>query len=219
MKDFIISPSVLNADLNHFDQEIAKIKKAGMTWIHFDAMDGKFVKSVNFEKPLLQKLCQNLDLIKDVHIMIDNPLEHVMDYKECGADYLTFHYEACKDDDEVNKVIEKIHNLHMKAGISIKPKTPVDVIYPFLKKLDLVLVMSVEPGYGGQKFMVDSLVKISSLRSEINSQGLETLISVDGGINDTDASDCLKAGANILVVGKYLFGREDFFERYQRLVK
>ena len=219
MKDFIVSPSVLNADLNHFDQEIAKIKKVGMRWIHFDAMDGKFVKSINFEKPLLQKLCQNLDLVKDVHIMINNPLEHVIDYKECGADYLTFHYEACQDDEEVNKVIDKIHSLNMKAGISIKPKTPVEVIYPFLKKLDLVLVMSVEPGYGGQKFILNSLVKISSLRAEIDSLSLSTLISVDGGINDLDATDCLNAGANILVVGQYLFGHEDFCERYQRLVK
>ena len=219
MKDFIVSPSVLNADLNHFDQEIAKIKKAGMRWIHFDAMDGKFVKNINFEKPLLQKLCQNLDLVKDVHIMINNPLEHVIDYKECGADYLTFHYEACQDDEEVNKVIDKIHSLNMKAGISIKPKTPVEVIYPFLKKLDLVLVMSVEPGYGGQKFIANSLDKIASLRAEIDSLSLSTLISVDGGINDLDAADCLNAGANILVVGQYLFGHEDFCERYQRLVK
>ena len=151
--------------------------------------------------------------------MINNPLEHVEDYQECGADYLTFHYEACQDDEEVNKVIDKIHSLNMKAGISIKPKTPVEVIYPFLKKIDLVLVMSVEPGYGGQKFITNSLDKIASLRAKIDSLGLSTFISVDGGINDQDATDCLKAGANILVVGQYLFGHEDFYERHQRLVK
>ena len=219
-RNFIVSPSVLNADLNHFDVEVDKIKnQAGMTWIHFDAMDGQFVKSVRFEKDELKKYCQNLDLIKDVHIMIANPLDHVQDYKDCGADYLTFHYEACKDDEEVKKVIDKIHQLGMKAGLSVKPNTPIENVFPFLFDLEIVLVMSVEPGYGGQRFIAASLDKIKKLKEAIVYQNTNTKISVDGGINDVTGHQCVEAGADILVVGQYLFGHADFLERYQRLIK
>jgi len=219
MKNPIISPSVLNADLNHFDNEVKKIKAAGMSWIHFDVMDGRFVEAVKYEPPLLRELCPKVDLFKDVHIMIANPLEMVQAFKEVGADQLTFHYEACKDDKEVKQVIDKIHACNMKAGISIKPNTPVEKIYQFLKDLDIVLIMSVEPGRGGQKFMEPSLDRIAALRKEIDRAGYKTLISVDGGINDNTAPRCLEAGADVLVVGQYLFGHEDFLERYERLFK
>ena len=219
MKKPIISPSVLGADFLHFENEVKKIKDAGMTWIHFDVMDGHFVKNVSFGSLFLKKVCKNIDLVKDVHIMIENPLDNVEKFAECGANYLTFHYEACKDDAEVFQVIDKIHECGMKAGISIKPKTPVAKIFPFLHSLDLVLVMSVEPGLGGQKFIDMSLAKISLLKSKINEERVDVLISVDGGINDQTAPNCLKVGADILVVGQYLFGHEDFTERYQRLIK
>lgn len=219
MKCPIISPSVLNADLLHFDNEVKKIKDAGMKWIHFDVMDGHFVEAVKFELPLLKELCPKVDLFKDVHIMISNPLEMVEKFKEVGADQLTFHYEACKDDKEVLEVINKIHQCGMKAGISIKPATPVEKVYPFLNELDLVLVMSVEPGCGGQKFMEPSLERISNLRKQIDQSGSKTLISVDGGINDITGPKCLNAGVDVLVVGQYLFGHDDFFDRYERLVK
>ena len=219
MKKPIVSPSVLGADFLHFEDEVNKIKNAGMTWIHFDVMDGHFVKNVSFGSLFLKKICKNIDLVKDVHIMIENPLANVEKFKECGADYLTFHYEACKDDAEVFQVIDKIHECGMKAGISIKPKTPVAKIFPFLHSLDLVLVMSVEPGLGGQKFIDMSLAKISLLKTKINEERVDVLISVDGGINDQTAPNCLKVGADILVVGQYLFGHEDFVERYQRLIK
>lgn len=219
MKKPIISPSVLNADLNHFDNEVKKIKAANMKWIHFDVMDGHFVEAVKFELPLLKELSNKIDLFKDVHIMIKNPLASVSKYKEAGADQLTFHYEACKDDEEVKQVIEKIHENNMKAGISIKPLTPVEKIYPFLKDLDIVLIMSVEPGKGGQKFIESSLDKISLLRKEIDKVGAKTLISVDGGINDITAPKCLSAGVDVLVVGQYLFGHDDFLVRYERLFK
>ena len=219
MKRPIISPSVLNADLLHFDNEVKKIKDAGMKWIHFDVMDGHFVEAVKFELPLLKELCPKVDLFKDVHIMISNPLEMVEKFKEVGADQLTFHYEACKDDKEVLEVINKIHQCGMKAGISIKPATPVEKVYPFLNELDLVLVMSVEPGRGGQKFMEPSLERISNLRKQIDQSGSKALISVDGGINDITGPKCLDAGVDVLVVGQYLFGHDDFFDRYERLVK
>ena len=219
MKKPIISPSVLGADFLHFENEVDKIKNAGMTWIHFDVMDGHFVKNVSFGSLFLKKVCKNIDLVKDVHIMIENPLASVEKFAECGANYLTFHYEACKDDAEVFQVIDKIHECGMKAGISIKPKTPIAKIFPFLHSIDLVLVMSVEPGLGGQKFIDLSLTKISLLKSKINEECVDVLISVDGGINDKTGADCLKVGADILVVGQYLFGHEDFIERYQRLIK
>ena len=218
MKRPIISPSVLNADLMHFDDEVKKIKDAGMTWIHLDAMDGRFVNAVNFQLSLLKTICSKVDLFKDVHIMISNPLEMVEKYKEVGSDQLTFHYEACKDDEEVAEVINKIHQLGMKAGISIKPATPVSKVFPFLKDLDLVLIMSVEPGCGGQKFKEQSLDKISELRKQIDQEGLKTLISVDGGINDVTGPKCLNCGADVLVVGQYLFGHDDFQQRAERLL-
>lgn len=219
MKKPIVSTSILGATPTNAAKEIKKIKDANLHWIHFDVMDGKFVKNVSFDTPFLKELCKGLDLIKDVHIMIDEPIKRIEEYASCGADYLTFHYEACKDDSEVKEVINKIHALKMKAGISIKPNTPSEKIYPFLKDLDLVLVMSVEPGYGGQKFIDHSIEKIAFLRNEIDKNQYHALISVDGGINDKTAPLCLNAGADILVIGQYLFNHEDFLERYHKIVK
>ena len=219
MKNAIISPSVLGADFLHFEVEIQKIKDAGLNWIHFDVMDGHFVKNISFGNLWLQRLSDNIDFVKDVHIMIENPLSMVKQFKDAGANYLTFHYEACSSDDEVLEVINRIHEDNMKAGLSIKPGTPVEVVFPFLKKLDVVLIMSVEPGRGGQKFIEASLDRIAKLKNEINKQGAKTLISVDGGVNDVTAKECLKSGADILVVGQYLFGHDDFQERVERLLK
>ena len=219
MKDVIISPSVLDADFLHFSDEIKKVKNAGINWIHFDVMDGHFVKNISFGNLFLKSIDRNIDLIKDVHIMVENPLEMVKKYQEAGADYLTFHYEACKSDAEVFEVIDKIHECGMKAGLSIKPGTLVTKVYPFLHSLDLVLIMSVEPGRGGQKFIEQSLQRIFALKTKIQEENVHTLISVDGGINDEIAENCVQMGADILVVGQYLFGHSDFNERVERLLK
>ena len=219
MKDVIISPSVLGADFLNFEQEVEKMIAAGVKWIHFDVMDGHFVKNISFGNLFLKRINNRINLVKDVHIMIENPLSMVEKYAECGANYLTFHYEACKDDKEVFDVIDKIHECGMKAGISVKPETPVSKIFPFLHSLDLVLIMSVEPGLGGQKFIDLTLNKIVGLKNKINEEKVQVLISVDGGINDVTGPDCVKVGADVLVVGQYLFGHEDFEERYKRLLK
>ena len=219
MKEVIVSPSVLGADFLNFEKEVEKIQAAGIKWIHFDVMDGHFVKNISFGNIFLKRISNKIDLVKDVHIMIENPLSMVEKFAECGANYLTFHYEACKDDKEVFDVIDKIHECGMKAGISVKPETPVAKVFPFLHSLDLVLVMSVEPGRGGQKFIDLTLNKIFALKNKINEEKVSTLISVDGGVNDVTGPDCVKMGADILVVGQYLFGHEDFEERYKRLFK
>ena len=219
MKNVIVSPSVLGADFLNFKKELQKIKDAGIKWVHFDVMDGRFVKNISFGNLFLKRINSRIDLVKDVHIMIENPLSAVEEYAESGADYLTFHYEACKDDAEVFAVIDKIHENGMKAGLSVKPNTPVSKVFPFLHSLDLVLIMSVEPGRGGQKFIDLSLNKIYALKNKINEEKVPVLISVDGGINDVTGSDCVKMGADVLVVGQYLFGHDDFKERYLRLFK
>ena len=219
MKDVIISPSVLGADFLNFEQEVEKMIAAGVKWIHFDVMDGHFVKNISFGNLFLKRITNRIDLVKDVHIMIEDPLSMVEKYAECGANYLTFHYEACKDDKEVFDVIDKIHECGMKAGISVKPETPVAKVFPFLHSLDLVLIMSVEPGRGGQKFIDLTLNKIVGLKNKINEEKVNVLISVDGGVNDVTGPDCVKVGADVLVVGQYLFGHEDFEERYKRLLK
>ncbi len=219
MKDVIISPSVLGADFLNFKKEIEKIKDLGVKWIHFDVMDGHFVNNISFGNLFLKRINDKIDLVKDVHIMIENPLQMVEKYAECGANYLTFHYEACKDDAEVFAVIDKIHECGMKAGISVKPNTPVAKVFPFLHSPDLVLIMSVEPGLGGQKFIDLSLNKIIALKNKINEEKVSVLISVDGGINDVTGKDCVKVGADVLVVGQYLFGHDDYQERFERLFK
>ena len=197
-----ISPSLLAADFARLDRELAKIEAGGADWLHLDVMDGVFVPNIAFGLPVIQSLRPVSRLTFDVHLMIQNPIRYVEAFQKAGADYLTFHLES---EGDPGKTIEAIHRAGMKAGISIKPGTPVERLLPYLPGLELVLIMSVEPGFGGQKFMPESLGKIAAVRAA--APGIH--ISVDGGINGETGALCRKAGADVLVAGSYVFGAEN----------
>ncbi len=217
MKRIIVAPSILSADFNYLKKEIETVEKAGAEWLHFDVMDGHFVPNISFGIPVLKCIARSHNMVNDVHIMISEPLKYAEEFIKSGAEYLTFHYEACKNEKEIKQVIDIIHQNGGKAGLSIKPKTDVKVLDKFLSDLDLVLVMSVEPGFGGQSFMYDALNKIDYLRKAIDNNGYDCLIEVDGGINHDTGKLCVDNGVDVLVAGSYLFGHEDLKERLEGL--
>jgi ribulose-phosphate 3-epimerase len=209
MKTALVAPSILSADFTHLGADIKRIQDAGADWLHFDVMDGHFVPNISFGLPVLQGIAKTHKMVNDVHIMISNPREYAQRFVEAGADYLTFHYESCESDSEVFEVIDIIHKYGAKAGLSIKPKTPIEKVFPFLYSLDLVLIMSVEPGFGGQSFIRDSLGKILRLRNYIDENEIKTLIEIDGGINDQTARECKQMGVDVFVAGSYIFNADD----------
>ena len=201
-----VSPSVLACDLSKLFDEVRSIEAAGADMVHLDVMDGIFVTNISFGLPVIASLRKNTDIFFDVHLMIDRPERYAERFIEAGADLLTFHYEAT---DDPNAILDVIHSHGKMAGISVKPGTAVEDIYPLLDKCDLVLIMTVEPGYGGQAFIPETLDKIRMLRAEISKRGLKTDIQVDGGINAETAKMVVEAGANNLVAGSYVFKAED----------
>ena len=205
MKNYV-SASVLSADMLDFRNEIRKLEKSDIDMLHFDVMDGIFVNNITFGLPVLQQVRKATDMTLDVHLMIADPLKYVKKFVDFGADMISFHIESQSDTMETIKVIRECG---IRTALAIKPATPAEDVFEYLPYLDMVLVMTVEPGFGGQSFMPETVDKIRKIREMANSLELETDIEVDGGINDKTASIVLNAGANVLVSGSYLFASDD----------
>lgn len=216
MKNYV-APSLLAANKEKLFDEIKLAEVSGAELLHYDVMDGVFVDNVSFSLEEFKQIAHSHKMINDVHVMISDPDVQAIEYAKAGAGIVTFHLEAFTCPACMSKVIKEIHKYGTKVGISIKPETNVRYLVPFLNVVDLVLIMSVEPGKGGQAFMKSALRKIKFLRKYINKHKLDVLIEVDGGINDVTGQLARKAGADVLVAGTYLFGHEDFKERLEKL--
>lgn len=205
----IVSPSILAANFNNLDEEIKKVNDSTCEWVHLDVMDGIFVPNTTFDDKLVKDLRNKSNKVFDVHLMINAPEKHLMKYYEAGANYVTFHYEACSN---ILEVLKDIKAKNLKIGLSIKPATDVRVLDEYLPYLDLILVMSVEPGKGGQKFMDSCLDKIDYLVKKKKENKYSYLVEVDGGINAETACLVKKVGCDAVVAGTYLFKNENFYK-------
>lgn len=198
----ILAPSILAADFKELGQAIKTIEENGAEYLHYDVMDGIFVPSISFGMPVLSSIRSCTNQVMDVHLMITEPIRYIKEFKEAGADLITIHLEACED---VAATIKAIREAGLKVGLSIKPATEAEAIRPYLDQIDMILVMSVEPGFGGQKFIPESLDKIRALRAMVEEAGVNVDIEVDGGIYQTNVKEVLDAGANIIVSGSGVF--------------
>ena len=198
----ILSPSILSADFWKLGEDIKAVEEAGVPYLHIDVMDGLFVPSISYGMPVLQCIRPHTELFLDVHLMINEPERYVEEFAACGADLVNFHIEATKD---VKKTIELIRGTGKKVGITIKPNTPVAELVPYLELVDMVLVMTVEPGFGGQKLIPECLDKVMELRELVKAKGLNLDIEVDGGISAANVETAIAAGANVIVAGSAVF--------------
>lgn len=206
MSKRIVSPSMLSADFGHLERDTKMIDRSAAEWIHIDVMDGVFVSNISFGFPVLKAITKATNKFMDVHLMIVEPEKYVARFVEAGADLVTFHTEATE---RVEECIELIRKAGAKVGVSIKPKTPIEVLEPILDKIDLVLIMSVEPGFGGQSFIEGSTEKVAALRQMIDNRGLDVMIEIDGGVSRHNAAELYEAGCNALVAGSAVFKAAD----------
>lgn len=198
----ILAPSILSADFKVLGEQIRTTYDHGAEFLHFDVMDGLFVPSISFGMPVLKSIQGVSGQVMDVHLMVTEPIRYVEAFEEAGADFLTVHLEACED---VKATIDKIHECGMKAGVSIKPNTKVEQLLPIIDQVEMILIMSVEPGFGGQAFIPESLDKIRALKSLLEERNLQTLIEVDGGIYHSNVKEVLDAGVDVVVAGSAVF--------------